>query len=133
MFPTPTGQDLETRASPELPRGSQARDGPTTLLLAPRPRRPAPPPGAGARGVRACACVRAGEREGDQGCSGAAGGRLGAGYLVELVAGRCCWVCGGARARACAFTRAGVSESGGAGRGRAGGALLRGWMLADQA
>lgn len=83
--------------------------------------------------MRACACVRAGERgrEGDQGVPGLEGGRLGGRYLVEL-GGGCCWVCGGARLPAYAFTLACVSESGGAGRGGVRGAL-RPWVLENHA
>lgn len=75
-----------------------------------RPSRPAPPSGAGAQGVRACACVR-GRRPArvKRGvCSGLARGRRGVGYLAEAVGG---WVCGGAPLRACAFAGACVRVS----------------------
>lgn len=58
--------------------------------------------------ARACAQAKRGEREREtrvfrgwrEGASGCGG------YLIDLVWGGRCWVCGGAPLRACAFTRA---------------------------
>lgn len=60
--------------------------------------------------MRACACVRAGERgrEGDQGVPGLEGGRLGGRYLVELGGGVLLGVRG--RAAPCVRVYTGLCE-----------------------